>query len=166
MLDIVEEQVYYRLTEEPAPQDCGHIDDVPSANRAIGDSAATPAPIDHPRPLTGENCIVIFTNVVKFGSPERDDGDRLIIRRELMKMTSAALNAIWDQCFWDDRGDGLLIVVPPTVATVKVLEYLLVALPIALKQHNGSSGPGTRIQLRVALDVGPVTSDDAGVSAR
>ena len=81
-------------------------------------------------------------------------------------MTYSALKAVWEECFWDDRGDGFLVVIPPTVPTEKVLEYLLLALPIALKRHNEGCVPGTRFQLRAALDVGAVVSDDIGVSGQ
>jgi hypothetical protein len=73
---------------------------------------------------------------------------------------------MWSQCSYEDRGDGLLIVVRPGIPAAQVLEYLLVALPIALKRHSSIYGTGARIQLRVALDVGPVTSDDLGVSGQ
>ena len=81
-------------------------------------------------------------------------------------MTAASLKAIWSQCSCEDRGDGLLIVIPPNIPTAQVLEYLLIALPIALKRHNGTYAAAVRVQLRVALDVGPVTSDRMGVSGQ
>ena len=66
-------------------------------------------------------------------------------------MTAVSLAAIWDQCSREDRGDGLLIVVPPNVPTAHVLEYLNDTLPKALKRHNNIYGDGARVQLRVAL---------------
>jgi CRP-like cAMP-binding protein len=165
VLDIVESQVYFRLTEEPTQASAGDGLPAEESGLAAAGRAVTRAPTS-PQPLTGHNCTVIFTDVVSFGSPERDDSDRVLIRHELMAMTSAALKAIWAECFWDDRGDGLLVIVPSTVPTAKVLEFLLVALPIALKRHNGSCGAGTRFKLRAALDVGAVTSDDIGVSGQ
>jgi hypothetical protein len=160
VLGIVEGQIYERLTEGPIRYDhtcVPQVQDGPAVrigNRRLPDLAA-----DRMQVLTGENCTIIFTDVVGFGSPERNDRHRLIIRRENLEMTSASLKAIWDQCAYEDRGDGLLVVVPPNIPTTQVLEYLLIALPIALKRHNSIYVTGARIQLRVALDVGPVTSD-------
>jgi Cyclic nucleotide-binding domain len=165
LLGIVENQVYFRLTEEPPYA----VDDDGFRTRESNSGPGEPAiPFRRyqAQAFTGENCTVIYTDVVGFSSALRDDHDRLLIRRELAVMTYFALKAIWPECFWDDRGDGFLVVVPPTVPTAKVLEYLLVALPIALKQHNGNCVPGTSFQLRVALDVGAVTSDDIGVSGQ
>lgn len=163
VLDIVENQVYFRLTEEPAA--CADDDGFRTPGSTVGyDDPAVAFRRAQARPFTGENCTVIYTDVVGFSSAQRDDHDRLLIRHDLAAMTYAALKAIWNECFWDDRGDGALVVVPSAVPTAKVLEYLLVALPIALRQHNESCALGTRFQLRVALDVGAVVSDEIGVS--
>ena len=162
VLGIVENQVYERLTEEPPrpASDDGFRPPVSVATHEPALSFRRP----QSRPFTGENCTVVYTDVVGFSSARRDDHDRLQIRHELAVMTFAALKAVWSECFCDDRGDGLLVVIPPTVPTSKVLEYLLVALPIALKQNNDDCDPGARFQLRAALDVGAVVSDEIGVS--
>jgi hypothetical protein len=81
-------------------------------------------------------------------------------------MTRVSLGTVWDRCHHEDRGDGLLVIVPPSVPTIQILEYLLIALPIALKRHNRIYAEGAQIQLRVALDVGPVTTDELGVSGQ
>ena len=167
VLNVVEGQIYKRLTESPVLYEISHV---PFAQDGFVDHLMDPrfgAPASgHPPPLHGENCTIIFTDVVAFGSPERSDEHRRIIRQEILRMTAASLRPIWSQCSYEDRGDGLLIVVRPGIPTAQVLEYLLVALPIALKRHNSIYGTGSRIQLRVALDVGPVTGDDLGVSGQ
>ena len=119
-----------------------------------------------PHLLNGQNCTVVFTDVVAFGSPKRTDEHRRIIRRELFDMTSVSFREIWDQCYWEDRGDGHLIVVPPTVPTRQVLDCLGGALPVALRRHNHLYAAGARIRLKVAVNVGPVTSDTQGVSGQ
>ena len=170
VLEIVSNQVYDRLTEGRLQ----HDDDPARLSHITGGTTAT-WPGDHataerrpgPRtPLTGENCTVLFTDVAAFGAPVRSDEDRLIIRRAILNMTSAALRPTWDQCLWEDRGDGLLVVVPPSVPTGHVVEDLLSILPDALKWHNHVYGPSVQIQLRAALDVGPVESDNLGVSGQ
>ena len=152
-LDLVEGQVYERLREDPT----GRSSEL--AASAAGEAV-------HPQVLNGENCTIIFTDVAAFGSPERTDEHRRIIRRELFEMTSSSLRDIWKQCYWEDRGDGHLIVVPPNIPTKQVLECLGGALPVALRRHNNLYGTGARIQLRVAVNVGPVTSDKQGVSGQ
>jgi hypothetical protein len=63
-----------------------------------------------------------------------------------------------------DRGDGLLTVVPPSVPTAKIIQHLHKELPAALEEHNRAHPDSARIQLRVAVNVGPVVTDTMGVS--
>jgi hypothetical protein len=118
----------------------------------------------YPQLLNGENCTVILSDVVGFGASGRNDVDRLIIREALFNMTHAALQGIPSGWSWDDRGDGLLMVIPPSVPTANIVAQLVNELPSALERHNSTHQASTRIQLRVAVCVGPVVSDTMGVS--
>ena len=172
VLHLVEEQVYERLTETPAWHQAGGFNHGGPASTAItnqpesGQGQIADHTAGHHPLLKGENCTIVFSDVVAFASPRRRDEQRRIIRREVLDMTSASLKAVWDKCSYEDRGDGLLVVVPPAIPTVQILEYLLIALPIALKRHNGIYADGAQIQLRVAVDVGPVMTDNLGVSGQ
>jgi hypothetical protein len=137
VLDIVERQVHDRRTEDPAQR---------------------------PRPLNGENCTVMLSDVVGFGADWRTDEDRRVIREALFSMTHTVLQDLPDVWSWDDRGDGLLTVVLPSVPTAKVIAHLHKELPGALEEHNRVYPDSARIQLRVAINVGPVVSDIMGVS--
>ena len=147
VLAIVEGQVYDRLTEDPAGW--GSYTDHPARPR---------------QPLTGENCTVILSDVVGFGARTRTDEDRRVIREALFSMTHTALQDLPDVWSWDDRGDGLLTVVPPIVPTSKVIAHLHKELPTALEEHNSAHRDSARIQLRVAIHVGPVATDTLGAS--
>jgi hypothetical protein len=114
--------------------------------------------------LNGGNCTVVLSDVVGFGARSRTDEDRRIIRETLFRMTYAAMRGIPDVWSWEDRGDGLLIVIPPSIPTAEVVEHLHAGLPAALEEHNRTHPDSARIQLRVAVNVGPVTSDDIGIS--
>jgi hypothetical protein len=116
------------------------------------------------RPLAGENCTVMLSDVVDFGADWRNDEDRRIIREALFSITHTVLADLPDEWSWDDRGDGLLTVVLPSVPTARVLAHLHKELPAALEEHNRVCPESARIQLRVAINVGPVTSDRMGVS--
>jgi class 3 adenylate cyclase len=156
VLDIVERQVYDRFTEDPA----GYGPDAFQGVHSL--SAGRPA--QHPQLLTGENCTIMLSDVVGFGSASRNDEDRRIIRETLFSMTHTVLQDLPDVWSWDDRGDGLLTVVSPSVPTARVVAHLHKELPAALEEHNGVYPGSARIQLRVAINVGPVASDRMGVS--
>ena len=147
VLAIVEGQLYDRLTEDPA----GRVSPAPHRARS-------------PQLLIGENCTIILSDVVGFGARTRTDEDRRVIREALFSMTHIALQDLPDVWSWDDRGDGLLTVVPPSVPTADVIAHMHKELPAALEEHNRAHRDAARIRLRVAINVGPVASDTMGVS--
>jgi hypothetical protein len=164
VLALVQEQRYDRGTYEPTGY--GH-DDPADFRGEPGGETATRQPAGftagHPQALNGENCTVILTDVVAFGARIRTDGDRLIIRGALSWMTRRAMQGIpgvWSE----DRGDGMLMVIPPDVPTARVMDQLLQELPGAIDRHNRSQGEPASFQLRLAINVGPVVSDVLGVS--
>jgi class 3 adenylate cyclase len=106
----------------------------------------------------------MLSDVVGFGAGSRTDEDRRIIREALFGMTHMVLRDLPDEWSWDDRGDGLLTVVLPSVPTAKVVTHLHRELPAALEEHNRVYPDSARIQLRVAINVGPVATDSMGVS--
>jgi CRP-like cAMP-binding protein len=168
VLGIVERQLYDRLTEDPAgyrPDALRGIsaDETATAEWLSNDRSAE-RPRQHPRLLNGENCTVILSDVVGFGASTRTDEDRRIIREALFSMTYTFLQDLPGVWSWDDRGDGLLTVVPPSVPTAKVMAHLHKELPAALEEHNRVHHESARIQLRVAINVGPVASDTMGAS--
>jgi CRP-like cAMP-binding protein len=145
--------------KRPARSPARSMVPVPPGNRLPAGRPAIRLPV-----LSGENCTIVLSDVAGFGALTRNDEDRLIIRKALLEITSAALASVWDTCSFEDRGDGLLLVAPPSIPTTRVIEHLLTALPPALRRHNHTYGPAIQIQLRVAVDVGPVVSDKFGVS--
>ena len=114
--------------------------------------------------LNGENCTVILSDVAGFGARTRTDEERRVISEALIRMTHTVLQGLPDVWSGDDRGDGLLTVVSPSVPTAKVIQHLHQGLPAALDEHNGAHRDAARIQLRVAINVGPVVTDTMGVS--
>jgi CRP-like cAMP-binding protein len=116
-----------------------------------------------PRTLNGENCTIFLTDVVAFGAHIRSDNDRVLIRDALFKMTQNALQGFPDAQS-EDRGDGLLTVVPQSTSTARVLDRFLKELPAALERHNSTQRESAQFKLRLAVNVGPVVSHMGGVS--
>jgi hypothetical protein len=115
----------------------------------------------------GQNCSVLLTDVTGFGAPHRTDDDRRVIRKVMYGILKQALESAgisWDDCRHEDRGDGVLIVIPSAVPTRQVVHPFLARLADGLARHYDTADDGTKFQLRAALDVGPVESDDEGVT--
>ncbi|WP_143118826.1 hypothetical protein [Actinomadura madurae] len=70
----------------------------------------------------------------------------------------------WDECHIEDRGDGVLIIVPVTVDCDYCLDPLVHHLAVALRRDNRHVGDATRLRLRLAIHLGHVQRDDRGVS--
>jgi hypothetical protein len=75
-------------------------------------------------------------------------------------LATAILCPFEGACVWEDRGDGLLIIVHPDVPTMTLLDHLMSALPGELRRHNEDASPGT------AVTVGPVVTDLTGLSGK
>ena len=113
------------------------------------------------------NCAIVFTDVAGFSDPLRTDSDRDVVRTALYDILRASFEASgvpWEACYREDRGDGAVIVVPPAVSTLRVVDPLTAELADRLRQHNRRSSEVVRIQLRVALHVGPVGKDPEGLT--
>jgi CRP-like cAMP-binding protein len=167
--DLVQDQVYARLTEAPAESRHGEEGqrylryDPAGTTSGPGDEQAAGHSRHSPEPLNGENCTVLLSDVVGFGANNRTDNDRRLIREALFSMTDTALQGIPGMRN-EDRGDGILTVLPPSISTAEVMNQLLKELPAAIERHNKGQRDSTRIQLRLAVNVGPVFSDTMGVS--
>jgi class 3 adenylate cyclase len=160
VLDIVEGQIYDRLTEDQAGDE---RDDLP-ASFPLEPSRRGPIEGPRQRLLAGENCTILLTDVVGFGALSRSDEDRRIIRLGSQDMMRSSLGRVWTECLSEDRGDGLLLVVPPHIPTARVMTLLHRELPGKLQRHNRTYSELARIRLRVAINVGPVMSDAVGIS--
>lgn len=147
VMEVLERGVYDRLTEVPP---------------VIADSDTLDA-----AHWQGQNCSVFLADIAAFGGHQRNDVDRQIIRDEMYAALRAAFDGSgvpWRECHREDRGDGALVIVPPGIPTRSVVDPLLARLAAGLRQHNRRATQATRMQLRVALNVGPVDSDPQGVS--
>ena len=160
VLDIVENQIYDRLTEEVT----GHEAERWTGSLRPEETGLPLADNGRQQLLAGENCTVVLTDIVAFGAPNRTDDDRRMMRRASLEMTRGSLGALWEASIFEDRGDGLLIVVPPEVPTARVMQRLNQELPGRLGQHNHIYSDSLRIRLRVAVNVGPVIGDALGMS--
>lgn len=175
VIRLIEDQIYGRLTEEG-----------PAGDPAEGPSAEGPA--DSPTPpgrshrpwhtpehrsggsapaWTGQNCTIVYTDIASFSAWHRTDEDRRVVRRvmyELVQWACEESAVPWTACHREDRGDGTLLVIPPEVPTGHAIDPLLTTLAGGLWRHNRSATEAVRLQLRLALHVGPVVSDIGGVT--
>ncbi|HEU5474723.1 MAG TPA: tetratricopeptide repeat protein [Actinophytocola sp.] len=109
---------------------------------------------------------ILAVDIERFGDLARSNRDRVRMREVLYRTLSESFDGVgigWSSCEHEDRGDGVLVVIPATVAKGMLVESLPELLESGLLAHNHSAGPAQRIRLRMALHAGEVHYDDHGV---
>ena len=132
-------------------------------------TAAGPRPDPAPAApfLTGRDCTVLFADVVGFGSRDRTEADRSAIRRTLYRSLEESFDAAgvsWAACHHEDRGDGVLLVVPPGIPASTPAGPLVRAFAERIARYDGDAAEARRFQVRVAVDTGPVLAAPDGVT--
>ena len=95
MLDIVESQLYDRLIEYqagyPDRRGPGGLSVIGSDSGPVSAWSNDRRAARHARlrPFIGQNCTVLLTDVVGFGSQTRNDDDRMIIREAVASHSEA-----------------------------------------------------------------------------
>ncbi len=110
---------------------------------------------------------IVVTDIEKFSDPARTNLDQLAIRHGHYKVIRQAFSRAhvdWDECTTEDRGDGVLVLVPSNVPKVRLAASMLSKLGGALREHNASCSTRTRFRLRIALHAGEVHHDSHGVA--
>jgi hypothetical protein len=114
---------------------------------------------------------VLVVDIAESSHPFRRDGDRIVMRNAMYGSLSAAFGkSDWLKCYHEDRGDGVLVLVPPEVPKARLVTGLPDRLEAALARHNramqrrdAARAAAMQIRLRVALHAGEVTFDQHGV---
>jgi hypothetical protein len=69
----------------------------------------------------------------------------------------------WSDCYHEDRGDGLIVLMPADVPKSRVVRLLPHSLAAELRNHNAGHDEDARIRLRVAVHAGEVREDEHGL---
>ncbi|MGW4114596.1 substrate-binding domain-containing protein [Actinosynnema sp. NPDC004786] len=88
------------------------------------------------------------------------------IRRGLYAALAAAFEDCgldWSAAYHEDRGDGVLVLVPPDVPKSRVADGLVHALHGELRRYNATRTEDALMRLRMAITAGEVQHDDEGV---
>jgi class 3 adenylate cyclase len=114
---------------------------------------------------------IMVVDIAESSRPVRTNDDQLVIRTAMYDALATAFGRHdWQRCRWEDRGDGVLILVPPEIPKARLVTGLPERLEAALGRHNsameersGERAAATQVRLRVAVHAGEVTFDKHGV---
>lgn len=114
---------------------------------------------------------IVVVDIVKSTDPIRLNGDKVVIRDAMYDSLGGAFRwPDWLRCYHEDRGDGVLVLVPPRVPKDWLVTNLPERLETALVRHNACvveqdprRAAATQVRLRVAVNAGEITFDRHGV---
>jgi hypothetical protein len=107
---------------------------------------------------------LVAFDITGFGDPRRDDQVQRHVRQTMYRtLTEAFTTCEIEWRYWQDRGDGVLIVGPPGLPMARLVDPLVDKVREALRDHNEVASEPAQIQLRMALHGGSVLFDDYGV---
>ncbi|MBB5959566.1 DNA-binding SARP family transcriptional activator/tetratricopeptide (TPR) repeat protein [Saccharothrix tamanrassetensis] len=111
---------------------------------------------------------IVVVDVEGFGDPSRTLPHQLGTRAGLYRVLAEALGTAgvrWEDCYHEDRGDSVFVLVPPDVPKAPVVEVVPEALARGLREHNATGPPEQRTRLRMAVHAGEVAFDAHGVTS-
>lgn len=110
-------------------------------------------------------CSLVAADVVDFGRRKNlqvqiylRDSLYILIETALMKSGATLL-----RCYSEDRGDGLVVAVPPDIATDKLIHPFVEYLRAGLRLHNLVSSELGQLRLRMALHSAEAWTDSHGL---
>jgi len=109
---------------------------------------------------------LVAVDVAGFSKSERSETVQLHIRAalyEILRTAFAEARVPWDDCYHEDRGDGVIIVVPADISMSVIAGRLVEEMRAGLRRHNEVANERAEIHLRVALHLGEVHSDPHGL---
>ncbi|MFJ5988690.1 hypothetical protein [Lentzea sp. NPDC092896] len=109
---------------------------------------------------------VLFLEIASSDGPGGTESDRQVARAPLHRVVRSAFadsGIPWATCRHDERYDGVLVAIPPSIATSAIVDRLIPCLETGIRRYNREAAP-VRIQLRAALHVGPVIATADGLT--
>jgi hypothetical protein len=112
-------------------------------------------------------CALLAIDIVSFST--RDEWAQLHLRASMydaLGRTFATTRLPWTSSHREDRGDGILVVIPATVLARPLLCLLGHHLHQEIRRHNLTAGGPAQLRIRMAVHHGIVHFDAHGVAGR
>ncbi|MCP9950454.1 effector-associated domain 2-containing protein [Actinomadura madurae] len=111
-------------------------------------------------------CAFLVCDIAGFSGAERVDPVRVRVRKAMydgLESSLADAGVRMDDCYHEDRGDGVMVVLPPSVGTEVLLTTVVERLRAEVRHHNAGANEAARMRLRVAVNVGEAEADGHGI---
>ncbi len=121
--------------------------------------------MDEPSPALHK--AIVGVDIEGFADRRRTNPDQIAMRDGLYRCLETAFarsDIGWEICYHEDRGDGVLILVPPQVPKALLVTRFPQELSVALRSYNRGHGSRTRIRVRLVVHAGEIHEDRYGVA--
>lgn len=108
---------------------------------------------------------ILCVDVEGFGDRRRTNLHQVAVRDGLYRSLHDVFNRSrveWNSCHHEDRGDGILVLVPPNIPKSLLVRKIPRELAANLYEHNLTHDINAQIRLRMAVHAGEVISDAHG----
>ncbi|TYB45276.1 effector-associated domain 2-containing protein [Actinomadura chibensis] len=112
------------------------------------------------------HCVIFACDIAGFGDASRTDDVRRHMRGALyarLETSLAAGGISFADSYWEDRGDGVLVALPPDVPVEPLLVDVADTLRAELARYNKVAADIARIRLRVSVHTGDADFDGRGL---
>ncbi|TDD63314.1 hypothetical protein E1293_43310 [Actinomadura darangshiensis] len=114
----------------------------------------------------GGMCAFLVCDIASFSDASRVDPMRVRVRKAMYDGLDRSLQGAGlrlDDAYHEDRGDGVMVVLPPDVRTDLLLTTVVEGLRAEVRHHNEAASAPAQMRLRVAVNVGEAESDGRGI---
>ncbi|TMR40176.1 effector-associated domain 2-containing protein [Actinomadura geliboluensis] len=114
----------------------------------------------------GGMCSFFLCDIAGFSAASRADPVRVRVRKAMyegLDRSLAGAGLRLDDCYHEDRGDGVMVVLPAHVRTELLLTAVVDRLRAEVRHHNAAASEAALMRLRVAVNVGEAESDGRGI---
>jgi hypothetical protein len=136
----------------------------PPESAANGQVAVAVPPIGR-----SQHCVLFAVDIAQFTDARRDDEVQLALREALYRLLVDSFEGSgipWAACVHEDRGDGVIVIVPAHMPTITIVDPLVDQIRTRLRRHNRLSSPVAQVRLRLAAHIGEVYRDMHGLAGK
>ncbi|MBE1534347.1 effector-associated domain 2-containing protein [Actinomadura algeriensis] len=111
-------------------------------------------------------CVIFACDIASFGDTSRTDDVREIMRHAMYRQLDVSFGAAGigpERRYHEDRGDGVMVLVPAEVGTEPLLTTVVEMLRAELRRYNKAAADVAQIKLRVSVHTGEARHDGNGV---
>lgn len=112
---------------------------------------------------------MLAVDIQAFNDHQRGEDAQRFLRAGMYAILTQAFGRSgveWPACHCEDRGDGVLVILPPGAPATALIDPLAEYLRAGLRGYNKFCNDLARISLRVSVHAGQVYFDGHGVSGR